>query len=123
MSEIREYNLRENIRAERVEQSGRIVTANGPIDVVEGEYIVHKENGTERVNGKEFEDKYAPVSGSDSRDEDSENDRETGFSPVGKSVAQVTEYMDSHPDEVTAIKARESESNTPRKGIMEYESR
>lgn len=123
MSGIREYNLRENVRAEKVEESGRIVTASGPIDVVEGEYIVHTANGTERVNGKEFEDKYAPVSGSDSRDEDSENDRETGFSPVGKSVAQVTEYMDSHPEEVDAIKRREGESNTPRKGIMEYESR
>jgi len=134
MSQIREYNLRENIRAERVEKSGRIVTANGPIDVVEGEYIIHRNGGTERVNGQEFEDKYAPVSDSDSENDGAQlyiihrnggtkNDRESAFSPVGKSVAQVIEYMNAHPEEVEAIKRREGESNTPRKGIMGYESR
>lgn len=134
MSQIREYNLRENIRAERVEKSGRIVTANGPIDVVEGEYIIYRNSGTERVNGQEFEDMYAPVSDSDSENDGAQlysihrnggtkNDRESAFSPVGKSVAQVIEYMNEHPEEVEAIKRREGESNTPRKGIMGYESR
>lgn len=135
MSEIREYNLRENVRAERVEETGRIVTTNGPVDVVEGEYIVHTNQGTHRVDGAEFDAKYAPISGPDDHapeketddsenpDEGSESDREGAFNPAGKTVAQVTEYMDSHPEEVDAIKRREGESNSPRKGITEYESR
>lgn len=112
MAEVREYKKRDFIRAEKVVESGRVVVGNGPTQVRAGDYLVYGSGATKVVKGSEFEKEYILV-----EDEESEA---RGYSPAGKSVEEVVNFLKENPDEINRVKQLEKKGGS-RKGILSYE--
>lgn len=105
-----EYRPKGTIWAEKIEETARIVTVLGPLDVTAGDYLIHTHEGVRVVNSVVFENEYEAVP-----------EKEV-FHPAGSNVDEVVEYMRENPDEVARI-IQEERDGASRKGITEYESK
>jgi hypothetical protein len=112
MSDFQEYRHRQTVSARRLEEDETVFTKNGAEYGREGQYLVHVPNdGVYLVGGEYFEEHYEliPESVSEARK----------FTPEGKTVEQVLEFMREHPEEIDRVKKLEAKG-VGRKGIMEY---
>lgn len=105
-----EFRPKGTIWAEKIEESARVVTILGPLDVTAGDYLIYTHEGVRVVNGVVFENEYEAVP-----------EKEV-FHPSGNTVDVVVEYMNENPDEVARI-IQEERDGASRKGITEYESK
>lgn len=110
---MNEYRARGTVHAEKVAESGNVVTNNGVVFAPEGSYLVYaKDGGFTVVDGDVFEKEYAEVKSEKKSDKD--------FVPQGNTVDQVVEYFRDNPDDVERVKQLERDGAS-RKGILEYE--
>lgn len=112
MGDVQEYRHREFVRAEKLEGNGTTFTGNGVVEYHEGDYLVYGEKGTVLVKGSVFEREFVLLE---------ESVREARqFTPAGKTVEAVLEFLKENPDEVSRVKELEA-SGGKRRGILEYE--
>jgi len=104
---MKEYRVKRNVFAEKVEESGRVNTPTGLQWAEAGDYLVHDDNGSHLEPGVEFEDVYVEIQG------DSE------FHPAGNTVERVVEFLKENPDQAERIQAEEL-NGAKRKGIADY---
>lgn len=112
MSEVLEYKHREYVKAEKLDKDGNVYLAGGKSPAKTGDYLVYEEKGTRLVKGEDFERDFVLV-------EESVSEARK-FSPIGKTVDVVLEFLHEHPDEVDRVKQEERDGGS-RKGILEYE--
>jgi hypothetical protein len=106
---VKEYRYVKTVRAERVNESGNVITNTGPVFAAEGSYLVYAETGGFKVvDGDVFEKGYSEVK------------RDSEFVPQGKTVDQVVDYLKENPDDIERVKQLERDGAS-RKGILEYE--
>ena len=79
-----------------------------------GDYVVYGNDGTRIVKGSEFDAEYVLV--------ETEESEARKFTPAGKSVEDVVEFLKENPDEVERVKQLERDGGS-RKGILNYEKR
>lgn len=108
MGDVRDYKLREYVRAERVNETGWVNTRNGREFARHGSYLVYGNNGVRLVRGEAFEREYVEV-----------DIAVAEFNPAGKSVGEVVDFMRLNPDEIERVKDAERKGGN-RKGILEY---
>lgn len=111
MSKVRNYKLREFVKAEKLSKNGDVYTSKGREYAKAGDYLVYNNLGTFIVRGTFFEEQYVAV-------EQDESDART-FTPAGKTVNEVREFMDNNPDECVRVRSLELKG-AGRKGITEY---
>ena len=108
---MKTYRNREVVAAYQVEEPGENVhTRNGVQWAPSSSWAVYGILGVEIMSDSAFTAWYAEES----------DTTEAGFSPIGKTVESVLEYLDLNPDEVERVKEIESGTANPRKGIMSY---
>lgn len=113
MGDVQEYRWSEILRAEIVEEDSRVNTLAGVEWAKAGDYLVHIDGGVKIATAEYWERMTEPVT-----EKESEARK---FSPAGKSVETVVEFMKENPDEVDRVKAEEK-SGGNRKGITEFRS-
>lgn len=112
MGDILEYQSKRRLLAEKLETPERVNATNGVSWANAGDYVIYTGTGAFIIPGAEFEAEYEliPESVSEARK----------YSPVGKTVPEVIEFLKENPAEVERVKEIESR-NGERKGILEYE--
>lgn len=103
----KEYRSKARVTAEKLTETGQVMTSNGPGFAFAGDYLVHGAMGTRIIPGEDFEHGWDEVKG------------DNEFHPAGKTVEIVTAFLDEHPDEVDRIK-QEERDGASRKGILDY---
>lgn len=104
---FREYKLRENVVAKRVEKTGNVGTHSGLYYAHKGDYIILENGRTYLQKGSEFDKKYMECEG------------DTEFHPAGRKLDEVIAHMTEFPDDVERIKSEESKGGK-RKGILGF---
>lgn len=113
------YRNREVVTAYQVGEPGESVnTRNGLLWAPSGSWVVFAALGVVIVADKEFADRYAVWD--DSVPVALEPSTDVEFTPLGKTVDDVVEFMDQNPYDVRRIQAIEGATANPRKGIMNY---
>lgn len=111
MAEARDYKLRTHVRAEKLEKDKSVGTANGVQTGYAGDYLVHVPGyGTKLVKGNAFEAEYVPVG--------DEEKVVAEFTPKGKTVDVVLEFLSANPGERERV-LQEERDGASRKGILE----
>lgn len=106
------YRNREVVTAYQIAEPGEAVnTRNGIQWAPSGSWAVYGTLGVEIVNDETFVGRYA---------EWEIPEEVAEFSPIGKTVETVLEWLDEHPDDVERVLAIEGGTTNPRKGIMSY---
>lgn len=108
MAEYKEYRNKDTTKAMRLEESGTVGTYHGPVYAKEGDYLVRGEYGVYLVPGGVFDEIYVELEG--------DND----WSPAGKTVEQVKEFLNENPDQVDRVRKLEFKGGN-RKSVMEYQ--
>ena len=103
------YRRSGTVKAEQVSVTGPVSTGNGLGFANEGDYLVYGDQGTYVVTCGDFEDNWTEVKG------------DPEYSPAGKTVDQVIDFMRENPDQVDRIKSEEK-SGGQRKGILNFAS-
>lgn len=122
------YRNSEIVSAYRLENAERMVTRDGVRDVDAGTWVLHSEDGVRLMEDAAFRARYEVWDGGEAGQGDSgesgpENQPESvpEFSPVGRTVDEVTAYLRGVGDaERARVLAVEGATNSPRKGIMEF---
>lgn len=114
MAEVRDYKKRDYVRAELIETDSQVGTRDGMRGAKAGDYLVYESAGTRVVKGSVFNAEFVLV--------ESEESEARQFSPGGKSVEEVLEFLKENPDEVERVKQLERDGGS-RKGILNYEKR
>lgn len=114
MGDVLEYRHRDYVKAERLENDGNVYLSGGKSFGKAGDYLVYEANGTRLVKGAEFEREFVVVEESISESRK--------FSPLGKTVDEVLEFLREFPDEIDRVKQEERDGGS-RKGILDYEKR
>lgn len=109
MGDILEYQSRRRLMAEKLESAERVNSSSGPRWANAGDYVVYTGEGAFIVPGHEFEAEYEVIPTEVSK-----------FSPEGKTVPEVLEFLKNNPGEVDRVKEIEAK-NGERKGILDYE--
>jgi len=104
----KEYRSKKRVIAEKVEESGQVMTSNGPGFAFAGDYLVHEVTGTRVVAGEDFDAEYDEIQG------------DAEFHPAGKTVDAVLEFLAANPDQVDRVK-QEERDGASRKGILNYD--
>lgn len=109
---MKSYRNREVVTAYQIAEPGEAVhTRNGVQWAPSGSWAVFGPLGVEIVNDETFVARYAEW----------ENQAEAvEFSPIGKTVETVVEWMEDHPEDVARVQEIEAGTPNPRKGIMSY---
>lgn len=114
MGDVQEYRARGTIRAEKVEEDTRIVTVHGVENVKAGDYLVYQSGGVSVMSGAAFEKEYVVL-------EESVSEARK-FTPAGKTVEVVLEFLKANPDEIERVRELE-EDGASRKKILDYAKR
>lgn len=113
MSEYQEYRARESVRALKLTESDYVFTKNGKEFAREGDYLMEiPDDGVFLVSGEWFDEKYEPIPEAVSE--------ARKFTPTGKTIPEVLEFLKENPDEIERVKQLERDGGS-RKGILEYE--
>lgn len=105
---MKEYRVKATVRAEKIEETSRVMTDTGVSEANAGDYLVYLNGGgCIVVQGSEFDDKYAEVKG------------DNEFHPAGNTVDAVVEFLKNNPDQIDRVKQEERDGGN-RKGILEY---
>lgn len=125
---MKTYRNKEIVSAYRLEESERLVTRDGVRDVDAGTWVLYGKDGVRLMDDDEFRAVFGEWDDSgesglrDSGESEPDGTQTTpAFSPLGRSVDDVTEYLrGADAAEIARVKAIESASNKPRKGVMEF---
>lgn len=111
MGDIQNYVSRRRVMAEKLESGEYVNSSTGRRWANSGDYVVYTGEGAFIVPGAEFEREYELIPSEVSK-----------FSPEGKTIPEVLEFLKDNPGEVERVKELEAKSGN-RKGIIEYEVR
>lgn len=113
MSDYQEFRARETVKAIRLTEDGYVFTKNGKEFGRVGDYLQDVPNdGVFLVSGEWFDENYEPIPEAVTE--------ARKFSPTGKTIPEVLEFLKENPDEIERVKQLERDGGS-RKGILEYE--
>lgn len=113
MSEYQQYRSRHAVTALKLEESEYVFTTRGKEFGNVGDYLLKSTEGyVTLVDQESFDNMYEPVP--------NEVTEARKFSPTGKTIPEVLEFLKGNPDEIDRVKQLERDGGS-RKGILEYE--